>query len=197
MRSYSLVIAAAIIIVVLAIVIPMVLISGEDVENPHSDEELERLSAQMALDYTHQKAAYEDLLEANPSDDVALSGLGQISMREEDFATAVTFFTRAIEINPAVAQYHELLGEAYYEMNLLDKSVASMDQAVALEPDDQLILINAGIVIQQVGGREEEARQLWQRAYDLDPESDFGQNAFHLLYPEEAEEAATTENPHQ
>jgi Flp pilus assembly protein TadD len=191
------VIAAAIIIVVLAIVIPMVLISGEDVENPHSDEELERLSAQMALDYTHQKAAYEDLLEANPSDDVALSGLGQISMREEDFATAVTFFTRAIEINPAVAQYHELLGEAYYEMNLLDKSVASMDQAVALEPDDQLILINAGIVIQQVGGREEEARQLWQRAYDLDPESDFGQNAFHLLYPEEAEEAATTENPHQ
>lgn len=197
LKSYSLVIVAAIVVVALAITIPTLLLSGDEAENPHSQEELDRLSAQMTLDYTHQEAAYEDLLTENPADDVALVGLGQISLRQEDYATAVNYFNQAIAINPGDALYYELLGEGYYQMNLMDKSVAAMEQAIALEPQNQLILINAGIVIQQAGGREEEARQLWQRAYDIDPESEFGQNAYHLLNPDEAQEEEQTENPHQ
>lgn len=197
MKSYSLAIAIAVIVVVLAIAIPMVILSGEDADNPHTPEELEQLSAQMALDYSHQKAAYQDLLAVNPNDDVALAGLARLAMNEGDPAAAVDYLNQAIAINPGDALHHEMLGEAYYEMNLLDKSVTAMEQAVALEPQNQLILINAGIVIQQAGGRDEEARQLWQRAYDLDPESDFGQDAYHLLYPQEAGNGQTTENPNQ
>ncbi|RJQ46629.1 MAG: hypothetical protein C4534_02380 [Gaiellales bacterium] len=169
--------------VLLAIGIPMVLLSGDDVENPHSDEDLARLTAQMEVDYSNQKAAYNDLLAANPQDALALSGLGQIAMIEGDFPTAANYLNQSIGIDPSDPYKYELLGEAYYEMKLIDKSVAAMEQAVALAPDNQMILLNAGTVLHQAG-REEEARQLWQRSYDIDPNSKFGQNAFHMLNPD-------------
>lgn len=196
MKSYSLWIAVAAVVAILAVGIPMVLLSGSDqVDNPHSDEDLARLRAQMEVDYSNQKAAYNDLLAANPNDDLALSGLGQLAMLENDFPTATDYLNRAIAINPNDPYLYELLGEAYYEMQLIDKSVAAMEQALALAPDNQMILLNAGTVMHQAG-REEEGRQLWQRAYEIDPGSKYGQNAYQMLNPDIATTEGVT-NPHQ
>lgn len=196
MKSYTVWIAVAVVVVALAITVPMILFSGDDEgANPHSPEDLARLTAQMAVDYSNQKAAYNDLLAANPNDDLALSGLGQIAMLENDYPTAVNYVNQAIAITADDPYLYMLLGEGYYKMKLSDKAIEAMDQAVALAPEDQEILLNAGYVYDQ-GGRKDEARQLWQRAYDLNPTSEAGKNAFHALNPDIPLDTETTVNPH-
>lgn len=197
MKSYSVLIAIAAVVVLLAIAVPVIVFSGgNEVDNPHSDEELARLTAAKAVDYSNQKAAYNDLLAANPNDDLALSGLGQVAMIDSDYPTAVNYLNRAIAIKNDDPYLYMLLGEAYYKMKLTEKAIAAMDQAVTLAPGDQEVLLNAGYVYEQAEGKQEAARQLWQRAYDIDPTSEAGKNAYHALNPDIPVEQETV-NPHQ
>ncbi|MHB0916106.1 MAG: tetratricopeptide repeat protein [Thermoleophilia bacterium] len=198
MKSYVVLIGVAFLVVILAVTIPLLLLSGDEAENPHTDEELARLSAQMAVDYDNQKAAYNDLLQANPDDYVALNGLAQVALIEGDYPTAVKHLTRAIEIKTDDPYLYMLLAEAYYKMQLTDKAIVAVEQAVALAPNSQDILLNAGYIYDQAEGKEEQARQYWQRAYDVDPNSETGKNAYHALNPDiPLEQTATTDNPHQ
>lgn len=198
MKSYVILIGVAFVVVVLAVTIPLVLLSGSEADNPHTDEELALLSAQMAVDYGNQKAAYNDLLQANPDDYVALDGLAQVALIENDYPTAVSYLTRATSIKTDDPYLFMLLAEAYYKMQLTDKAIAAVEQAVALAPNSQDILLNAGYIYDQADGKDELARQYWQRAYDVDPNSEIGKNAYHALNPDiPLEETTTTANPHQ
>lgn len=195
MRSYGVWIAVAVVVVILAIAVPTLLITSGGSDNPHSDEELARLTAQMEIDYSNQKAAFEDLLAADPNDYLALAGLGFFAGEEGDYAKMANYLNQAIAVKSDDAGLYVMLAEAYYRMKLTDKAIAAIDQAVALAPDDQGILLSAGYIYAQSPGMEDRARDFWQRAYDLDPNSEQGKNAYHMLNPDIPMEEEV-DNPH-
>ena len=192
-------IAGALIIVALALTVPLLILNADgEEENPHTPEELAQMMQESTIEYDNQIAAYEDLLAANPNDDVALSGLAGIYLtREGEYNKAVDLFSRAIAVNPTNPFYYEGLGSAYFELQLYDKSEEQLQTAMEMAPDSQEIMINMGIILSQTG-RAEEATQLWQRAYDLDPTNDYGHMAEQLLGKDTGGGTdSAVDNPHQ
>lgn len=74
---------------------------------------------------------------------------------------------KAIELDPKVARYHFLLGEAYFNKDKLDEGADAFERAVELEPSNlQAQLFLARIAGQK--GRKKEAIERLQKALSLD-----------------------------
>ncbi len=81
------------------------------------------------------RAAYEDILSANPKHDVALNLLGVVMAQQGRFQEAVDLIAKAIAINPKDASYYINRGNALKEMKQWIMALASYDKAINIQPD--------------------------------------------------------------
>src|SRR5688500_7178881 len=77
-------------------------------------------------------AIYQEILQAEPANHMAMHGLGLIAYRDKDYRTAATWISRALAINPREANYHNTLGACQRAMGMAEEAVASYRQAIAL-----------------------------------------------------------------
>ncbi|MHB1390475.1 MAG: tetratricopeptide repeat protein [Thermoleophilia bacterium] len=180
-KSYYWAIIAAAVIVPLVIIVPSLLSRGgsTDPSNPHTPEELARLK-QQATDFTPQIAAYTDLITANPTDTVAMVGLGDLYLNNGKYSDAADWYKKATDVNPKEPLFHTWLGEAYFQMGMVDVGMREIQSALALDPNNQATLVVLGLFYSQTG-KTDEAKQTWQKAYDINPAAQYGHVAKQLL----------------
>lgn len=83
----------------------------------------------------------------------ALSGLGWIRYKQEDFAVAKIFFEQAVQANPEQAEAWIGLGYANYSLGLYADTAVAWERAFELAPDDPTVLISLGTLHWKLGGR--------------------------------------------
>src|SRR4051794_19573311 len=79
---------------------------------------------------------YRQVLQVDPRQPNAWHLLGVVEHQAGRHTTAIDYIGRAIALAPAVAAYHNNLGEAYRALRRLDDATACYRRAQELEPDD-------------------------------------------------------------
>src|SRR5712675_1676982 len=115
------------------------------------------------------KAAYENILKAEPKHFDALHLLGVIAIQEKQHQLAVDLIDQAIAINPNDAAFYSNRGIALQALKLLDAAVASYDQAIAVKPDYAEAHYNRGTALHELK-RLEEAVAGYDKAIALRPD---------------------------
>ena len=81
------------------------------------------------------ESIYNQILQSDPNQPVALHLLGVIAHQVGKNDKAVDLITRALAIKPDYADAHNNLGAALGELGKLEEAVASYEKALALKPD--------------------------------------------------------------
>lgn len=96
-------------------------------------------------------------LEAEPGNQQALAGLGQISVKRGAYADAVQMLERATGSSNQMASAFRSLGDAYAALGELDKAATAYRQAVALTPADLDARLGLARALTEVGEYDEAA----------------------------------------
>lgn len=95
--------------------------------------------------------------------------LGMTAAQNNDIRGAMDYYTKALEIDPNIAETHGSLGIIYTRLNQYDEAIAHYRRAIELDPDLEEALINLGQVY-ELAGRREEAVTAYRQAIWLHPE---------------------------
>lgn len=113
-------------------------------------------------------AAAEKAVAENPRDEDALARLAaarRLLVDAEGFAKAEA---DALAVNPKPATFYAALGERLADRRKYDDAERAFRRAIECDPDDPDPSIGLGMLFMQVG-REDEARKLFDAAFDADP----------------------------
>src|SRR3989338_4490231 len=120
------------------------------------------LQHQQAGRLSEAEALYRQILQIQPNHPGALHLLGVIAHQTGKHEIAVEYITRAIALNPTVAEYHSNLGTVYRAMGKLEEAVVHYRQALALRPAYAMAHNNLGTAFSEQGKLEEAVVQYRQ-----------------------------------
>lgn len=127
-----------------------------------------------------------DVLPAHSSEEAeALNQRGIEAYEREQFDQAIDLFRRALALDPRNATFHCNLAVACGEKGLDYEAFTEYQQTLTLDPSNVTALVNLGYLYSEKE-RYEEARDCWERAIRVAPDS-----------PEAAEARASLENLEQ
>ena len=115
------------------------------------------------------KLILEDILKQRPNHFAALHLLGVIACHTRNPHQGEELFSRAIKVDPNVADVHNNRGAALKELRRLDEAVASYDRAIALRPDFTEAYYNRGNALKDLK-RLDRAVASYDRAVALKPD---------------------------
>lgn len=112
------------------------------------------------------------LIAADPKNGQALNALGYtLADRTDRYQEAMDYLQQAIALLPEDPAVIDSMGWVLYRLGQYDKSLEHLRRAYELNEDDE---IAAHLVeVLWVSGRQQEARELWQRASEKQPDSDY------------------------
>ena len=85
-----------------------------------------------------------------------------------------------MEKNPANADARVDMGVCYYNLKNYPTAIAEMKKALEYSPRHQIAHLNLGIV-NLTAGNLEDSKNWFQKAVDIDPDSEVGKRAKELL----------------
>jgi tetratricopeptide (TPR) repeat protein len=88
---------------------------------------------------------------------------------DEEYTAAINAFTRAIELDPKLAEAFNDRGNAYFQIGEFEQAMIDYNRAVELKPDFALAHLNTGNVYHEMGDSEQ-AIAAYTLALELDPE---------------------------
>jgi len=124
-----------------------------------------------AGDLTQAEGFYQQVIQADPNQPVALNMLGLIANQLGKHNIAVEFFTKALAFQPGLAEGHFNLGNALRELGRLEDAVTSYSKALAIKPDYTEAYGNLGLALQKLG-KLDEAVTRYQKAIAINPDAD-------------------------
>lgn len=126
----------------------------------------QQLHAEGQLDAA--RLLYEQCLREAPDDWRALTRLGLLRLQQRRFDVAAELLQRAITLNPANAEAHAWLAEAWRHEGKLEAAIASFQQALSINPDLAPACFNLGLALME---RKEldAASASWVRFLQLRP----------------------------
>lgn len=129
------------------------------------------LHAERMDDLVLAEADLRRILELQPEDANALNALGYtLADRTDRFEEAKELIERAYAQQPKEAAIVDSMGWVYFKLGDYETALSYLEEAARLD-DDPEIAAHLGEVL-WVMGREEEARQVWARALDDNPEAE-------------------------
>jgi tetratricopeptide (TPR) repeat protein/2-polyprenyl-3-methyl-5-hydroxy-6-metoxy-1,4-benzoquinol methylase len=94
---------------------------------------------------------YQQILQAEPNQPVALHLLGVVAYQVGKYDIAVDLITKVLAIKPDYAEAHSNLGLAFQEQGKMDDAVTSYHKALAIKPDYAEAYYNLGNVLKEQG----------------------------------------------
>lgn len=123
------------------------------------------------------KALLEDLAKKDPKDIRPLEALGNIARARKEYSDAVGYFTRALELIGKPDQRHwsylYARGTAYERMKNWPAAETDLKRALALAPDQPLILNYLGYSWIDQGRNLKEGMKLIEKAVQLKPDDGY------------------------
>jgi tetratricopeptide (TPR) repeat protein len=136
---------------------------------PLTQELAQRAAAAVSKrDWKAARAAYQEMVDADPANAPALANLGAVEYQLKDYDAAVGHLERALAAQPGLAQTWLTLGMVHYERDDPMRALSALSRAVAEKPDDPRAhnhLAAATKALGWLGAAEAELH----RALDLDP----------------------------
>jgi tetratricopeptide (TPR) repeat protein len=108
--------------------------------------------------------------------------LGLALFRQGHFKESLVNFQRALELKPQDAEYLDLLGNAYSELDLLTEAEGALRDAIETDNNYALAHYDMGIVLTKIKGREREALKSFKQAIVLDADLYWAYYAIACLY---------------
>jgi len=90
----------------------------------------------------------------------AYNNRGNAYAELNEYERAIEDFSKAIELNPALAEAYNNRGLAYAELNKYERAIEDYNKAIELNPNDAEAYANIGIVYLKIRRYEEAARDL-------------------------------------
>jgi tetratricopeptide (TPR) repeat protein len=122
--------------------------------------------------------------QSNPTPNNVTAYLARGTAHLEAFAfdSAITDFTKAIELKPNNDSAYTNRGAAYYEKAEFDRAIADFTKAIDLNPKSALAYCNLGWTYEAMGD-EREAIVHYRKALKLDPSLEAARDNLKLLSP--------------
>jgi len=99
---------------------------------------------------TEAKEALQEILKEEPEHIDALIRLGDISMKEEDYKTALKYYKKAYELDPKnIISLFSIEG-IMEKMNENELALRYIDQIINLEPDNLLAYYKMRIILEKL-----------------------------------------------
>ena len=128
------------------------------------------------------ESIYQQILQADPSQPVALHLLGVVAHQAGKNDVSVDLITKALAIKPDYAEAHNNLGNTLRDLGQLDEAVASYRKALVIKPDFAEAHNNLGNALRDLG-KLEEAVASYRKALVIRP--DFAQAHSNLVFVEQ------------
>jgi cytochrome c-type biogenesis protein CcmH/NrfG len=123
----------------------------------------------------------ENKVKANPTDKVSTLQLANLLQDSGFFDRAITYYKKYLEMEPSNADARVDLGTCYYNLNDYPNATKEMEIALRHQPKHQVAHLNLGVV-NLTAGNLEAAKEWFQKAVDIDPNSEIGKRAQELLH---------------
>lgn len=111
---------------------------------------------------------YRAVLAAEPGNANATHFLGVLMQQRGNGAQALELIRKSITLDPAVAPWHNNLGNVLLGQELYDDAAKAYARCSELDSDNREVLNNLGILLRRLQ-RPQEAEQSFRRAIALDP----------------------------
>ncbi len=120
--------------------------------------------------YDHALAIYRKLMDENPDDLQVQFRAAIVSFEAGEFAAAVDYLTQPLAVLGPEPTVVDVMARAKFRLGRLDETLALLDQALDLHPDDSGLLERRGDVLLEKCNISE-ARECFRRALERQPES--------------------------
>lgn len=135
-----------------------------------TNELAQRASAAVSRrDWKGARAAYQEIVEADPASAPALANLGAVEYQMKEYDAAIGHLERALREAPGLGQTWLTLGMVYYEKEDHMRALSAVSRAVAERPEDPRAHNYLAAVLKALGWIGAAESEL-QRALDLDPQ---------------------------
>jgi tetratricopeptide (TPR) repeat protein len=114
------------------------------------------------------EAACRELIARAPRHAGGQQLLGMLLAQRGDFAGAIGFLTRAVEIEPQIAAAWTMLGNCHSNLQQHAEAADALNRAIALQPNDAVAHFGLGHTLTALG-RDGEADASYKRALVLNP----------------------------
>jgi tetratricopeptide (TPR) repeat protein len=121
-----------------------------------------------AGDFPKAEGVYQQVLQAEPNQPVALHLLGVIAHQVGKNDIAIDLITKALAVKPDFAEAHSNLGNAFQALGQLDEAVVSYNKALSIDPDYAEAHSNLGLTLQGLG-KLDEAVESFNTALEIKP----------------------------
>lgn len=121
-------------------------------------------------------ADYDFLIAKNAADAKIYNNRGIISACDKDYDRAASFFRRAIERVPKMAEARNNLGNTYMQQKDYGKAIVEYKKVIALEPKNTAVLFNLGYAYNNMGYRKIAEKQ-WRKILHIDPKNEDAKKA--------------------
>lgn len=118
--------------------------------------------------YSVRSQKYEDILAANPNNELALNKLAILKAKNNELNEAQELFDKIVQLQPDNPVALNNLGNVNYLNHNYDRAIELYQRAYELDSADAYILVNLARVYRD-RGMLTEARQFYQQAYRQDP----------------------------
>lgn len=109
-------------------------------------------------------------LEKHPNDADLLAKIAQAYMAAQQFQSAQQYYEKSIAAKPKVDALNEL-AFVYVKLGDLDRGIATLNQALAIDPKNPQVLFNLGYFEWKGKGDPKAAIAAWQAFLKADPNS--------------------------
>ena len=139
---------------------------------------------------TEALAAYTRAIAADPAFSWPYNNIGRLYMSQNDDAQALSWFTKALEINPRHlrAQFHQ--GFAAARLGRYDEAFAAYNRVLTMNPTDAHAHAHVGWLLLKIGRQTEGLREL-QVAVQLEPGLDDARRFLDAQYGRDARRGPT------
>ena len=128
-------------------------------------------------DWKTARAAYREMLEAEPENALAWANLGAVEQQAGKFDAAAEAFEKSVRFNPSIVQSWIALGLTYSARGDKYRAMSAFSRALHEDPLDARAHNHLAIVAKDLGWTDAAEAEL-QRAIDLNP--DYGIAHFNL-----------------
>jgi cytochrome c-type biogenesis protein CcmH/NrfG len=111
-----------------------------------------------------------DAVNKNPQDYDSLVKLGNIFYDAKQFASAISYYRRALAIHPENPDVRTDLGTAYWYTGDADKAIAAMETSLKYRPGHPQTLFNLGWVRWQGKADPKGAVEAWEQLLKANPD---------------------------
>ena len=130
---------------------------------------------------TNSIAALRNRLNADINDIEAARALGNIYFDSGDAPLAILFYRHVLDLDPGLSGVKTDLGTMYWRSENLSLAEKAFREVIASDPGFGHAYINLGLLLRHAKGNIIEARSMWQKILDLNPEHEVAAKAEELL----------------